>query len=529
MAVSTTTNRVSYSCNGSVTDFDFTFPIFQSSDLQVYLRTVATGVEVLLTETTDYSVAPTNNDYENGGTVTTVATYTSAYELLIIREVPLTQQTDYVDGDAFPADSHESALDRLTMIVQQLNELFNRSLVTPKTDDETLDMEIPSSVDRASRFLYFDASGEPTAVQNLAGAIAATAFAETLLDDTDAEEARGTLKVNSNIIYELSGGDYTVLDDDTYRVILVTTGAVDRTITLPTLADNLNRSLIIMKVDAAAGKVIVDGEGAEAINGVTTIDLLGRWDGLHIVAASTEWKVISGNRSFLKEVASDDYAVPDIVDEINILVTTGASARTMTLPTLADNQGKIARIKKVDSGAGTVIVDGEGAETIDGATTITLHAENEMVVLVATSTGWEIVEYHTTHEVKVTDTGARSQATPTQSTWYNPGSLSITIPIGTWLVGYQCICSVAAASGELTVEVTLSTANNSESDAEFTTSGVVDAATDLEMNANRDKILTLAAEDVYYLNIRTVRASMNGIVIDGATGTTVIRAIKLKP
>ena len=41
-------------------------------------------------------------------------------EVIIQRKLALTQGTDYVANDPFPAESHEEALDRLTFITQQI-------------------------------------------------------------------------------------------------------------------------------------------------------------------------------------------------------------------------------------------------------------------------------------------------------------------------------------------------------------------------------------------------------------------------
>ena len=64
--------------------------------------------------------------------------------------------------------------------------------------------------------------------------------------------------------------DYTVIDTDRIRVVLVTTGAADKTITLPTASTNTNRSITIKKVDSGAGGVIlsgtVDGSSSTSIN-----------------------------------------------------------------------------------------------------------------------------------------------------------------------------------------------------------------------------------------------------------------------
>lgn len=89
--------------------------------------------------------------------------------------------------------------------------------------------------------------------------------------------------------HTVSSADYTVLDADGYRSILVTTGAANRTITLPTAADNTDRILDIIKVDSGAGDVIVDGEGVETINGSTTRTLSGQWDRISVLCDGTSW------------------------------------------------------------------------------------------------------------------------------------------------------------------------------------------------------------------------------------------------
>jgi hypothetical protein len=96
-------------------------------------------------------------------------------------------------------------------------------------------------------------------------------------------------------IKTVTDAGYTILDDDGFDVIRVSTGASDRTVTLPTLADNVGRSLTIMKLDYGLGDVIVDGEGSETINGVLTKLLSRPTDTATIIAdeATGEWKVLS--------------------------------------------------------------------------------------------------------------------------------------------------------------------------------------------------------------------------------------------
>ena len=194
MSVASEYTPVQTACNGSLTAFSFSFPIFDTSDLKVYLKTVATGAKTLLTETTHYTVSATNNDYTNGGTVTTVATYSSDYEIIIERDIPYTQPTDLEEAGRIPSNTLDDTHDRALMQIQQVNNKVQRALVMPVSDDSALDMELPNEIDRASKFLAFDADGEPIASSGTPTSdVVVSAYMETVLDDANAAAARVTL------------------------------------------------------------------------------------------------------------------------------------------------------------------------------------------------------------------------------------------------------------------------------------------------------------------------------------------------
>ena len=74
-----------------------------------------------------------------------------------------------------------------------------------------------------------------------------------------------------------------------------------------------------------------------------------------------------------------------------ILVTTGAGNITITLPVAANTVGKVYAIKKIDVGAGNVIVDGDGGETIDGAATQTIVAQWDVLMIFCDGVAWFII------------------------------------------------------------------------------------------------------------------------------------------
>jgi len=127
--------------------------------------------------------------------------------------------------------------------------------------------------------------------------------------------------------------------------------------------------------------------------------------------------------------------------------------------------------------------------------------------------------------VKTTDATSRTQAAPVLGTWYNLGAVSISIPIGVWLVDYQVSAGYReAASTAFGVQVTLSTANNSESDSEFS-SGSNGLGTSISSMFGKSKILVIAAKTPYYLNTRTADSGVDNIDNVNDSRKLVLRAI----
>ena len=164
MTVSTTTNRASYSGNGSTAAFAYGFKIFADADLTVIIRSSA-GVETTKTLTTHYTVSGAGTDSGGNVTFTTGNIPASGETVVILRKLTLTQGTDYVANDPFPAESHEDALDRLTMIAQQHDEAIGRALKVSQTNVIATSEFTTSATDRANKLLSFDGSGDLTVTE----------------------------------------------------------------------------------------------------------------------------------------------------------------------------------------------------------------------------------------------------------------------------------------------------------------------------------------------------------------------------
>jgi len=88
----------------------------------------------------------------------------------------------------------------------------------------------------------------------------------------------------------------------------------------------------------------------------------------------------------------DSVVTTTTMDETETVVagTGSTTGITLTLPSAATTTGKVYTFKKADAGAGTVIIDGAGAETIDGAATYTMTTQYESVTLVSDGADWMI-------------------------------------------------------------------------------------------------------------------------------------------
>lgn len=118
-----------YLTNGATISFPVTFTFLSNTDLSVYLVNTTTGLFTTLTYVTDYAVTGAGN--EDGGTVTTVATYPTGSEIIILRDMSLVQDVDIENQEAFYPDVVTGEFDYLTLLVQQLQEEINRCYKVP--------------------------------------------------------------------------------------------------------------------------------------------------------------------------------------------------------------------------------------------------------------------------------------------------------------------------------------------------------------------------------------------------------------
>ena len=132
MTISTQDSKVNYQGNGQTKVFQIPFPFLENNQIYVQKKD-AQGNLINYTYATDYTV--TGADEENGGSVTLNVAPEQGSTISIYRDVPLTQEVDYRENEIFPAETHEEALDKLTMEVQQIQEQLDRSVKVDRFSD----------------------------------------------------------------------------------------------------------------------------------------------------------------------------------------------------------------------------------------------------------------------------------------------------------------------------------------------------------------------------------------------------------
>lgn len=159
--VSTTAPRNDYTGDGATSVYNYTFRIFESSDLLVTKQDTS-GTMTTLALTTDYTVTGVNKT--TGGTVTLVAgNLPSGYKLTIRFKRTPKQSTDLRNQGSFFAETHETKFDELTRYAQQHDDDISRSLRLPEAEaGSAATTQIPTVANRSGKVLGFDGSGNLT-------------------------------------------------------------------------------------------------------------------------------------------------------------------------------------------------------------------------------------------------------------------------------------------------------------------------------------------------------------------------------
>lgn len=160
MTVSTTSNRIVYTGNGSTTVFAFPYKFTATADIVVYVAGVL--------QTSGYAVGTPS---DTGANITFSVAPAASAAIVILADPARTQSSSLPSTGPFPAKTVEAMSDKLTLLVQRLYDLASRSFTLSDGDSTTASTVLPTPA--ANKLISWNSSAsglqnvDPTTVASI--------------------------------------------------------------------------------------------------------------------------------------------------------------------------------------------------------------------------------------------------------------------------------------------------------------------------------------------------------------------------
>lgn len=153
MGLSSITNRVSFSGDGSSTVFAFPYYFFNNADLSVYLFDTNSSIVTTQTLNTHYTISGNVNAqgvYPSGGNVVMNSSFPSSYQIVITRNPSQIQNFALLQNGPINSLGIVQQLDYLTTLVQRLQDEVSRAVQLPDglgtSANGLFNMNLPASI-----------------------------------------------------------------------------------------------------------------------------------------------------------------------------------------------------------------------------------------------------------------------------------------------------------------------------------------------------------------------------------------------
>lgn len=133
MTVSSTSNRKEYTGNGVTTVFAFPYKFIATTDIKVYVADVL--------QTSGYTVGTPS---DSGANVTFSVAPANLASVVIINDPDLLQSSALPSTGPFPSTTVERMVDKVTLQVQRIRDLINRSFTLPDSDTSGASTTLPT-------------------------------------------------------------------------------------------------------------------------------------------------------------------------------------------------------------------------------------------------------------------------------------------------------------------------------------------------------------------------------------------------
>jgi len=266
MTVSSTQNYIEYSGDGTTASFTVPFYFLQNSDISAMIAD-EDGNVISPVYGSDYSVSGQGNS--SGGLATFNYAVPTNSTLLLYRDPPATQETKYYENGKFPATSHEAALDKLTMLIQERGWSFDYLALKKPTifskfydakGNRIANLADPKDDQDAVTKSYADnlVTAIPSLIDSkIAEEASARQQADNALEGLINNETEARQKADANIQEQLTGN--VPLEASAFSVISWHKQTVDSSVTIPA---NMNAWSIGPKIKIAPGQKVTISEGS---------------------------------------------------------------------------------------------------------------------------------------------------------------------------------------------------------------------------------------------------------------------------
>ena len=454
MTISSTSNRNGYTGNDTTATYGYTFRIPLEADIKVTVRNTTTDVESTLTLTTDYTLTGVGD--AAGGTIVLVdaaqawisgtSNLDTGYKLTIRRVVGLTQGTDIRNqGDFFP-EIHEDVFDKNIMIAQQQQDEIDRSVRLPETvASSEFDTTIPADiVGTNSLALISNPAGTGFAVgpstadisgANASAVAAAASAAAALVSENAAAVDLGLTNadvVSTNADVVLTNADVVLTAADAAQTAL---DVIDTNADVSTT----NADVILTNADVVITNADVVLTSADVTNaGISETNAAASAAAAAVSAAASQWQDVA-----LKVFADSPIAPVDGDSGTMFSIDCTNGNVVVNLPAISVltlSSVWAVGFKKTDSSANTVVINRNGTDTIDGATSYTLALQDEGVNLIpdvdGTPDDWTSLGFNNVIMEQVTDeTSISGKSIGLADNPIIPGTNAMIPPVGTTAQG----------------------------------------------------------------------------------------------
>jgi hypothetical protein len=195
---------------------------------------------------------------------------------------------------------------------------------------------------------------------------------------------------------------------------------------------------------------------------------LFRSDGTSRAEGTWEYKNSNWSKLFSENAVTDSinntdspYAVATTTEIV--FCDTSSGAITVNLPTAVSDTGRKFTFKLTTAG-NTLTIDPNGAQTIDGATTFELRADDEEVTVVSDGANWQVISRQLNEYVENELAADYLASSPSAGVWQVPSSsFRLDLEPGSWDIDLEAmmgmLTSTSTAGNSINSEIAFATSS----------------------------------------------------------------------